>query len=314
MSKLPISLVVDDGGVINTSFFHDLAHRHELLIPPLFVRAFGAVCRQYGVRGKFSVVPLPCGLGRLDQPDQVNLVPGDNVRSFVAYAREYIIGNFAVAPELLTHFLAWNLQYGGKEPYCEDTFIARLNSNEIARYVALALEILDNVKLTPSGVSSPWATGADNEENYARGIGMAFRQVLNRDECFYFISSRDGFWAPEIKVDTPEAGKVVKLSCNAGDPFWNTANPYEFADAVEQGKAGVDNMLSADGRHGRFRELFEAGRPLVLITHWQSLYSDGRGIGLAALEELLRRVKNVFGSQLEWMDFNELAQWKKTGV
>ena len=165
MAKLPISLNIDDGGVIDTYFFHDLRNKHEFLIPPSFVIPFGKLCSQYGVKGKFSIVPIPCGLGRLDEKDKVNMVPADNITSFVEYAQKYIAPRFSIAPELVTHFLAWDLTHGGKTQYCEDTFVARLNAEEIAEYVTLALQILNNVNLVPSGVSSPWQTGIDNEEN-----------------------------------------------------------------------------------------------------------------------------------------------------
>ena len=112
--KLPISLIIDDGGVINTYFFHDLRNNHEFLVPPAFALQFGKLCAEYGVKGKFSVIPIPCGLGRLDEKDKVNMVPASNVEAFIDYAKRYIAPRFSIAPELLTHLLAWNLNGGGK--------------------------------------------------------------------------------------------------------------------------------------------------------------------------------------------------------
>ena len=34
MNKVPISLIIDDGGVVNTYSYHDLANYHEELVPP----------------------------------------------------------------------------------------------------------------------------------------------------------------------------------------------------------------------------------------------------------------------------------------
>ena len=67
------------------------------------------------------------------------------------------------------------------------------------------------------------------------------------------------------------------------------------------------HLLSPDGKTGELRVLFEAGEPLIFITHWQSLFSDGRGIGIEGLEFLLERIGKVFGSQVEWLSFSELA-------
>ncbi|MBE6369013.1 MAG: hypothetical protein E7056_02500 [Lentisphaerae bacterium] len=304
--KVPICLIVDDGGVINTSFFHDLRTRHEFLIPPLFAMQFGQLCLKYGVKGKFSVVPIPCGLGRLDEPDKVNMVPAENVRSFVEYTKKYIAPNFSIAPELLTHLLAWNLAQGGKTQYCEDVFIERLNADEIADYVSLALTVLDNIGLTPSGVSSPWRTGSGNMDSYARGIGMAFKRVLNRDRSFFFCGYPQRPF-PTVCCDSPECGRVVHISMQASDALWGTMNPATAEEAHAAAAAGIDSWLSADGKSGALRKAFDANEPMVMLTHWQSLYSEGRGIGLYWFEEFLKRTQTFFGGQLEWVTAEELA-------
>ena len=36
MSKIPVSLIIDDGGVVNMYHYHDLTHKHEQLVPPAF--------------------------------------------------------------------------------------------------------------------------------------------------------------------------------------------------------------------------------------------------------------------------------------
>ena len=69
----------------------------------------------------------------------------------------------------------------------------------------------------------------------------------------------------------------------------------------------IDALISPDGRTGELRDLFEAGEPLIFITHWQSLFSDGRGIGMEGFEFLLQRIEKVFGKQVEWASFGELA-------
>jgi len=309
MSKLPISLIIDDGCVINTFFYHDLAIRHEHLIPPAMAMLFGKVCEKYGVRGKFSVVPVPCCLGRLDEPDKINQVPAENVRAFVEYTKKYIAPRFSITPELLTHFLAWNNERRKGLHYCEDTFIARCTADEIADYLSLGLQILDNIGLTPSGVSSPWSTGIDNEENYSRGVGMAFKRTFNAERTFYRLHSCEpGFTKPREMCNSAETGRVINVPNNTTDAFWGSQNPAGFDTAVANVRNGIDRLLSSDGKSGRLRELYEAGEPLVMLTHWQSLYSDGRLIGLDGLEELLQRIQRIFGSNVEWMDFDEISR------
>ena len=163
MSKLPISLIIDDAGPVNMFHFHDLGNRHELTVPPAFALHFGKICRQYGVKGKFSVVPIPGGLGRLDQPAAVNGVCTEYIEAFVNIAKEYICPNFSITSEILTHFQAWDIERKINSHMCEDKFVSNSSAETIADYVSLSIEILNNMGLDPKGVTSPWATGIDND-------------------------------------------------------------------------------------------------------------------------------------------------------
>jgi hypothetical protein len=71
---------------------------------------------------------------------------------------------------------------------------------------------------------------------------------------------------------------------------------------------GIDRLVSADGRTGRIRQLIESGHPVVLVTHWQSLYTQGTGLGLEGLATLAERMQKVFGKNLEWVTCSELAR------
>ena len=303
--KIPASLIIDDSGPVNMYFFHDQGRPHELLVPAAFLRDFAAAMRRHGVRGKFSMVPIPGGLGRLD--GKVNLVPAGLVRDYVKIVAREIEPAFSITPEILTHHLCYNPARGRCGHVCEDVHIAGLDAEGIAEYVGLGLEILTNVGLNPTGVTSPWRCGIDNEENYARGIGMAFRRKLDRDRAFYFLHSHDHVILPTLMCDSPETGRVVSVPHHTFDAFWNTQNPATVRAARAAAREAMDRLLSPDGSTGVLRTLFEEGRPLVLISHWQSLFSDGRAIGLAGLERLVARVNRVFGRRIEWVDFEELA-------
>ena len=307
---VPVSVIIDDGGVVNTFSFHDLANYHEFLTPPGMAKQFGKICAQYGVKGKFSVIPIPCCLGRLDEPENINRVPAEFVRTFVAYVKEYIAPRFSITPELVTHFLAWDPAHRKGLHYCEDTFIARCSAEEICDYISIGLQILDNIGLTPTGVSSPWGTGSDNEDNYSKGIGMAFKKTFNADRTFYFLSSREkGFTRPVERCNSAETGRVIHMPNNAPDAFWGSQNPASFDQAVANVRQGLDALLTVDGKSGKLRELYEANEPLIMLTHWQSLYSDGRMIGLEGFEELAKRIEKTFGNKVEWMKFEDVAKY-----
>ena len=58
----------------------------------------------------------------------------------------------------------------------------------------------------------------------------------------------------------------------------------------------------------KVRELVESDHPVVLVTHWQSLYTQGTGLGLEGLGALAERIRKVFGDRLEWVSCSELAR------
>ena len=92
------------------------------------------------------------------------------------------------------------------------------------------------------------------------------------------------------------------------DVFWPGNNPGNDDDVKRKIKEGIDSLISEDGRSGQFVNLLDAGRPIVFITHWQSLFSGGRFFGLDGFETLMERVSRYFGDQVEWLTFKEIAE------
>jgi hypothetical protein len=45
-----------------------------------------------------------------------------------------------------------------------------------------------------------------------------------------------------------------------------------------------------------------------MVTHWQSLYTQGTGLGLEGLRALVSRINKVFGNSIEWVKCSELAR------
>jgi hypothetical protein len=89
------------------------------------------------------------------------------------------------------------------------------------------------------------------------------------------------------------------------DFFWATIDsPRTDRDFIA---AVVDCMLTADGRDGAIRRVLEAGGWPVIMTHWQSLFSNGLESGLAALELLGERVATALTGEVAWASCGELA-------
>ena len=72
--------------------------------------------------------------------------------------------------------------------------------------------------------------------------------------------------------------------------------------------AGVDSLLTRDGKGGRLRQLHDGGFPLILLTHWQSLFTNGRCAGLGGMAKLLDRIERVFGDAVCWKRCSALAR------
>ena len=306
MAKTPISLIIDDGSPVNLYYFPDLMREHELIVPIEQVLRFASICKKNGVRGKFTVVPMPCNLGRLDKG--LSHCPWEHVQQFIKAVRENIAPMFSLTPEIISHYWAFDVKTERVLDVREDIYFSTLTAEQIADYVSYAIKILCNVDLIPEGVTSPWMTGIDNEQNYAEGIGMAFKRTLNKERTFYFLHNQATIKAPIVMCNSPETGKVVSIPRDFPDVFWPGNNPGHDAEVKRKIKEGIDSIISEDGHSGQFVNLLDAERPLVFIAHWQSLFSDGRFYGLDGFEALMQRVTRYFGDKVEWLSFKEIAE------
>lgn len=307
--RIPIALLVDDGAPVNPMFFHDPPYAHDLLMPNTLAREFADLCGEFGVRGKFSVLPMPCCLGGID--GKLNHVPPRHLAAFLKIVRDRIAPSFDITPEILTHLAAYRLKGGFAHLY-EDEWVARATVAEITDYIALALEILQHVGLAANGVTSPWNTGKGNEQQYATAIGLAQWRVHRRAVTWYFlhVRAKGAAHGPAITYRDPETRQmVVSIPATTKDPFWNTQRPMSATRraAAATARLGVDALLSADGKSGRIPDVIKQGRPVTILTHWPSLFSDGSCAGLHGLSLLLKRLFKVYGGDLHWTTCSALA-------
>jgi hypothetical protein len=179
----------------------------------------------------------------------------------------------------------------------------------VVDHFVLAFQILQNVGLPATGITSPWNSGIDVEKKYAQALADAQWKVFQRKLTWYFLYSIG--WGPPRKLSVehqvPGRGQsVVSVPANAPDIFWSMERPVDERRQFIQDN--IDRMLSPDGRTGRIRELIESGHPVILLTHWQSLYTQGTGLGLEGLSALAERIRKVFGDSVEWVTCSERAQ------
>jgi hypothetical protein len=308
--KTPISLIIDDGSPVDPLFYELPGYETPFLVPAEFTKRVADTFDRFDIRGKFTVIPMPSCLGRIDQ--SLQRVPQDHLTEFLRLVRERIYPRFDITPEFLTHLCAYDLKTGEyKRHMYEDTWISQASPEEIAEYFTLAFQILKNVGIEATGITSPWVSGIDVEKKYAKALGDAQWNLFKRKLTWYFLhaaSDNENPFPCSIEYKDPERGQaVVSVPSNAGDIFWSMDLPAKDA-RVKRINEGIDRLVSPDGKTGRIKQLMDSGNPVVIVSHWQSLYTQGTGLGLEGFTALAERINKVFGSNLEWVTFSELAK------
>ncbi len=306
--KTPISLIIDDGAPVDPMFYEQPGYETAFLVPLEHVQRVADTFERFDLRGKFTVIPMPSCLGRIDQ--SLKRVPADHLNGFLDIVRGRIAPRFDITPEFLTHMKAYDLKTGDYRHIYEDVWISRAPVEEIVEYFVLAFTILKNVGLSPTGITSPWTAGIDVEKKYAQALGEAQWKTFRRKLTWYFLYVTS--WSQprrcSVEYEASERDQVVvSVPANSPDIFWSMERSTG-AERLQFINDGIDRLVSADGRTGRIRQLMDLGFPVVLLTHWQSLYTQGTGLGLEGLNTLLERVQKVFGKSLEWVSCSELAR------
>jgi hypothetical protein len=306
--KPQISLIIDDGSPVDPLFYEIPGYESPLVVPLEHVKRVAETLERFELRGKMTLIPMPSCLGRIDQ--SLKKVPQAHLESFREIIRARIAPRFDITPEFITHLNAYNLKTGKYQHIYEDVWISQAPLQEIVDYFVLAFTILKNVGLNATGITSPWVAGIDVERKYAQALAEAQWKTFGRKQTWYFLNVSE-WGAPQqcyVEYEDPERRlSVVSVPANFPDIFWSMDLPTR-SERVQFIRNNIDRVLSADGRTGRLRELIESGSPAVLLTHWQSLYTQGTGLGLIGLTTLMERIQKVFGSTLEWVSCSERAR------
>ncbi|MGH2354329.1 MAG: hypothetical protein ACRDJN_22210, partial [Chloroflexota bacterium] len=218
LDRVPLSLIIDDSApLVNLNYFFlrdRNAHTGQqqrwedvpVAIPEAFTREFAQWCLAHGIKGKYSVVPCPAGIGRIDQG--LPLFGQQQLDSWLQMCREVIVPAFDITPELLTHTFVLDLntlrplpsrvweQYEWQE-FSED------EAALVTDYITLACQILANVGLPPEGVTSPGGFGGKVLPRYARITGEAVRRVTGNAVPYFFkrVSSQGPVETPVWYAD-----------------------------------------------------------------------------------------------------------------
>jgi len=282
-------------------------HPISKMVDPGFVLEFAKWVRQTDVRGKVSVVPYAAGLGRID--GNIEGVSRDQTLEFIR-AISSIRNKFDVSSELLTHTRAVDLESMNLMGISEHDWSQTQTFETLAPYLALSLEILQNAGLDATGVTSPVDFGAKVEGEYAMAVLEAVKRVRKTGLAWYFLHvDQDSLMVPHrlmyLNQEAREA--VVSIVASVKDPFWSSMLTDE--SEAEWRNEAIERVLSRDGKQGRIAQQVAAGSWVTLVTHWQSLYSNGKRFGLHAAKELVGRINRRLGERIVWMSCSEIAAY-----
>ncbi len=263
--RVPVALIVDDAvPCINPVWYirHQVNKQpqptHERTIPLDFMRSWCDWIQQAGIRGDFTVLPYPAGLGRidvgLDGVDQVEL------NAWLDLARRVVAPRFDIHCEILTHTNALDLATGNMLPDCERDWIAVQDEATLTDYFAAAMQILKAADLPNHGLTQPW-TYVGDEAMYARAVLAAEKRINARKVTHNFIhmDSVAPCVLPRITHLDVEAGEAVVSVWGATDDYiWQT-HEIGTAEYVMSPQQLADRYLTADGSEGRLAELMGGG-------------------------------------------------------
>ncbi|MCA9167085.1 MAG: hypothetical protein KDB23_05435 [Planctomycetales bacterium] len=325
--RVPLSIIVDDSTcLVNLNRFampqFDAAfggtnpayqrnwQQWPAEIPDDFVRKFADWANGHGVRGKYSIVPYPACVGRVDR-----LLPGwsqQALRASLDLVRQRMMPAWDIHPEMVTHTRVIDLATG--HPYAANTrdymenwdWTTGKSVDEMTAYLAYALQILKDAGLECEGVTTPGGFGTRARPQLAAGVLESCRSVFQTEIPHYFRDLYDGGTKsvmPRVELASGLDGEdprcVVSIVGCTGDwtGGWDCSLPV-----------GADAFISPDLRSGRMIDVIERGEPAIMVCHWTGIYFNGEELGLQVFDQVVRRLHQRY-SHLKWMKLSEIARY-----
>ena len=338
---MPLSLIVDDSTpLVNLNYFflrdrirHTGTHQRwedvPVVIPESFTREWAEWCLENGVKGKYSVVPCPAGLGRIDHG--LPLFDRQQLDSWLAMCRAAIVPHFDITPEMLTHTFILDLETlrplesRAWEQY-EWASFGDDEAERVCEHIAFACQILANVGLPPEGVTSPGGFGGRVLPLYVRLAGEAVRRVTGTPTPYVFQRvSANSDDRGEAQGDDKRGGSLPN-GRPVDTPVWyaDRAAGTAVGEAIAcvgdhtgswtgYGEVDPDRYVTEDLQGGRLPQVIDAGDPCILVSHWQGFYGmhDGDRAGFAALMTVVDRLRqrDPGGEDTVWRKTSEITNY-----
>lgn len=285
--------------------------------------AFADMVEALELRGKFTFLPCPGGLGRVDRA--VRGYGDAELKELIAVVRDRIAPAFDITPEVLTHSMAIDPDTGALLPHGETAWLSHLcntrQADALRAYIGAAYTILRNVGLEPRGLTtggmedlSGIAEGRSVLHGHGRDVlGEALLAVerevdASRTATFLYTGSPPGSDAsrrrrvPERIHTSADGGAVFEIHSIVDDPIY----PVLLGPA-DRAAATTDALVTADLSAGLWIDEADAGRVLCFTVHAQTLMAQGTGAGLSIIREACRRLRDRYGQRLVWHTATELC-------
>lgn len=325
--RVPLSLIIDDSTCLvnlnrfavpqfatawgNGERFNQTWREWPHEIPDAFVRKFGEWCAAHGVKGKYSIVPYPALVGRVDR-----VLPGWTARELeesLELVRTLMVPDWDIHPEMITH--TWVLDTRTGHPYPNNWTLQYTENwewttgksvDEIADYMVYALRILRDVGLPCEGITTPGGFGNKALPELAQATLESCRSVYGAEIPHYFrhmYSSGDRSVAPRVEYASGLEGSdprcVVSIIGCAGDwtGGWDCSS-----------RGDVDRFITPDLQGGRMVEVIERGEPAIIVCHWTGIYFNGEEVGFQVFQEAVRRLHERY-DHLVWMKLCEISRY-----
>ena len=325
--RVPVGIIIDDSTCLvnlnrfampqfndawnrNNKTYHRDWRDWPVEIPDSFVRKFGEWAAENGVKGKYSIVPYPACVGRLDRE-----VPGwtqQEIRDSIKLVQSLMMPNWDIHPEMVTHTRVIDLKTGHPYPELSPRYMENWDwttgrsVDELSAYLAYALNILKNVELPCEGVTTPGGFGNRVLPELSQATLQSVRDVFRAEIPHYFrhlYASGDRSVAPRVEyaagLDGDDPRCCVSIIGCTGDwtGGWDNTPP-----------GGADKFITPDLASGRMVEVIERGEPALMVCHWTGIHWNGEELGFKVFQEVVRRLHRRFDN-LVWMKLSEISRY-----
>ena len=285
--------------------------RKAPFIQPQVYEDFIELAERFDVRGKLTVLPYPGGMGCI--ADGVRYLPDADRERLI----ELTLGaadRFTICLETLTHTMAHDPDTGALFPHTESAWISHLAAegqvDKLTEILSSGWEVLQRIGLECRGIvigGMPDVSGIAGGEllyqgKYVHVLASALRRTgtaFGEEGPLAMMAmspppEEAGGYPFAVAHDEPENAPVYHFQPTIGDPLLGVMRG--------DGDVGTEaaKLVTPDLESGALIELAEAGKPINILTHAQSLNALNTGKGVAVLRLAFERLHQRYGERIRW--------------